>query len=349
MNITWKCTCYAKVDDGGHIALGSTLVSVFFLICIFVYLLVTTNFIRDVGYITRPLWDRPEEKFTLAPARVVDAIIFSNELDILKVRLRELWDVVDLFVILESNRTFSGNPKPYFFAGNRANRQRFAFAETKLVVGQMTTLTALKPGQNPFDNETEMRRQMNQLSANTAHLRPGDLLLITHVDEIPRKETVAMLRMCNGWPETYHLQMTNYVYSFEFKAETDIWRPKIRRVNDTGQLYFRARSSDQLLMDAGWHCSFCFRNVEDFVFKMQAYSHVDRVTDKQLLIKEEIQIKICAGKDIFDIFLEAFTFRELLWNWQGAHRSYAVADLPRPVIENPVTFKFLLPGGCQRE
>ena len=42
---------------------------------------------------------------------IVDAFIFNNEFDILKARIDYLKDVVDYFVIVESNTTFTGNRK----------------------------------------------------------------------------------------------------------------------------------------------------------------------------------------------------------------------------------------------
>lgn len=38
-----------------------------------------------------------------------DAILFSNEMEILEVRLHELHEVVDKFVIVESDHTFTGS------------------------------------------------------------------------------------------------------------------------------------------------------------------------------------------------------------------------------------------------
>lgn len=46
-------------------------------------------------------------------ARIYDCFLFFNELEILDVRLHELYDHVDKFVIVESVETFRGNPKPY--------------------------------------------------------------------------------------------------------------------------------------------------------------------------------------------------------------------------------------------
>jgi hypothetical protein len=47
---------------------------------------------------------------------IVDSFMFNNEFDILLVRLRELAQVVDYFVLVEANVSHSGLPKPALFA-----------------------------------------------------------------------------------------------------------------------------------------------------------------------------------------------------------------------------------------
>ena len=46
---------------------------------------------------------------------VYDCFIFFDEFDLLEIRLTLLDDVVDYFVIVESNFTFSGKKKNYNF------------------------------------------------------------------------------------------------------------------------------------------------------------------------------------------------------------------------------------------
>jgi len=62
--------------------------------------------------------------------RVIDAVLMSNELDLLEIRLNELDSVVDYFFIVESNATFTGLPKETYFANNRS---KFAKFEHKIV------------------------------------------------------------------------------------------------------------------------------------------------------------------------------------------------------------------------
>src|SRR3989344_1716902 len=61
--------------------------------------------------------------FKALDAKIYDCFTFFNELDLLDLKLHELADHVDKFVIVESTVTFQGNPKPLYF---QENKQRFA-------------------------------------------------------------------------------------------------------------------------------------------------------------------------------------------------------------------------------
>ena len=57
--------------------------------------------------------------------RVIDSIIFFNELELLEMRLNILNDVVDTFVITESPFTVSGNEKPLYYLENKDRFGKF--------------------------------------------------------------------------------------------------------------------------------------------------------------------------------------------------------------------------------
>ena len=54
---------------------------------------------------------------------VFDCFMFFNELDLLEIRLIELSELVDRFVLVEATRTHTGFQKPLYFADNKS---RFA-------------------------------------------------------------------------------------------------------------------------------------------------------------------------------------------------------------------------------
>ena len=54
----------------------------------------------------------------MSKQKIIDSILFFNELDLLELRLEELYDHVDIFLIVESDKTFTGKPKPLFYKNN---------------------------------------------------------------------------------------------------------------------------------------------------------------------------------------------------------------------------------------
>ncbi|PWA93582.1 Glycosyl transferase, family 17 [Artemisia annua] len=140
--------------------------------------------------------------------------------------------------------------------------------------------------------------------------------------------------------------MRKYLYSFEFptdptwKATSHIYHQNTR--------YMHSRQTELVLSDTGWHCSFCFKHISEFVDKMKAYSHADRVKNKDHLDHKKIQEKICNGDDLYDMLPEEYTFKDLIGKMGSVPRSASAVHLPTYLIENAEKFKFLLPGGCLR-
>lgn len=252
--------------------------------------------IRDLGYLTRPLWDSPgnqpekiiphfysstmnttdlcslHENWTprTKPVKIIDAFIFSIEVDMLEIRMRELWDVVDVFLILESNGTFSGEKKPLVLKQilESPTHNRYAFAKNKIVHKVFVDSKVLESGQTGFTNEFAMRSHMQILVQSIPNIEEGDLIIISDVDEIPSKKAIQLLKSCEGYPSGLHLQTKNYLYSFEFMIGTTNWKPHVVIYSKNKFAYNHGKNSDMVLADAGWHCSFCFRTISEFIFKV---------------------------------------------------------------------------------
>ncbi|KAF9909547.1 hypothetical protein EC991_008372 [Linnemannia zychae] len=276
---------------------------------------------------------------------VYDAVIFSYELDMLEIRMRELYDVVDHFVVLESERTFTGLLKSAVF---KQHRERFSFAESKLIY-KLVPLRELRPGEEPWVNEGAMRDEMTVLLKSSG-VKKDDYVIFSDVDELPSRETVELLSSCDGVPPTMHLNLQNYQYSYEFPVDDGgNWKPTFRRVPQDGVYYTHQRASQILFANAGWHCSFCFRYIEEFRYKLKAYSHADRLRYKYMLETEYLQDAICEGKDLFGMFPEAFSYKDLIHRLGPIPKTTNAVGLPTWIIKNSDTFRFLLPGGCKRE
>jgi beta-1,4-mannosyl-glycoprotein beta-1,4-N-acetylglucosaminyltransferase len=252
------------------------------------------RWVRDFGYLTRPIWDKSDDTpkrlinhyqvqdaqpgelcmihgwnplsiSQREPTRIFDCFLISVELDLLEVRLRELVDVVDYFLVLEATRSFSGSLRnDMVFQDARADG-RFAFADAKIRYRLVDDILPHPP--SPFVNEARTRMYMDSLLHDNG-VTPGDIVLMSDVDEIPSAHTVRLLKECGGWPSPLHLNMRNYRYSFEFPlVDSGYWRPKAVKW-DLDVRYNHVKASEDMLADAGWHCSWCFRYVEDIQFKM---------------------------------------------------------------------------------
>ncbi|KAJ7772105.1 glycosyltransferase family 17 protein [Mycena maculata] len=285
--------------------------------------------------------ERKDEK-----VKVLDAILISTELDLLEIRLNELDPVVDRFFILESNATFTGLPKEASFS---LNRKRFAKFDKKISY-RLVPGYPLEEGQSPFEQESNARNQMTKLlRAHMTEFLPDtkSIVIMSDIDEIPAAHTIELLRTCD-FGQSIHLQLRNYVYSFEWLVGFTSWRASVH-LWGPDSYYRHSQSGDTVLADAGWHCSYCFRTIPEYVTKMKGFSHADRIGGRlELLDPQRIQDTICHGKDIFGMLPEAYNYVDLLSALSLEPLTTAVG-LPLFLIENAERFKFLLPGGCLRE
>ncbi len=112
---------------------------------------------------------------------VYDCFQFFNELDILKLRLHILSDVVDKFVISESTVTFSGEKKPLFYEENRDQFREFEDRIIHVVVDD-TPMTG-----TAFDRD---HHQKCAVARGLAGCRPDDIVIFSDVDEIPNPEVL---------------------------------------------------------------------------------------------------------------------------------------------------------------
>ena len=363
------------------------------------------RFVRDVPYLLRPLWDRAPH-FQLIPfhgfenanrscarhgfrerknvknrpaVRIFDCFLFHSELELLELRLHELAPVVDFFVLVESTRTFTGQSKPLYyerwkreprFARFRAQIIHIVMGERELApISQRVERGQPQDGRyDAMGREKAQRRFiMRGLVRKGIFLARGDVVLLSDVDELPRRGVVQLLRQCEGYPAVLHLQLHRFIFSFAFAdgqssdthSSARTYDPLVPRLS---HLLFVHRHTEvvrgsglHMLGDAGWHCSFCFRSIEEFLDKMRAYSHAERGGDANSVFRTpaHVQRAVCEGRDLYDMLPEAYTFRDLFARW-GRLPSHSTRDLPVLLRQQQEQehvakrFQFLLPGHCLR-
>lgn len=124
---------------------------------------------------------------------IYDTFTFYNEFDVLDMRLHELADVVDRFVLVEATKTHSGKVKPLYYKESQSRFAEFADRIVHIVVDDF-----------PSSNDAWVleRFQRNAIARGLDGCRPDDVVLVSDVDEIPRatavQEAVGCLLLQDG-------------------------------------------------------------------------------------------------------------------------------------------------------
>lgn len=219
------------------------------------------------------------------PATIIDAVLLSTEADILALRLLELDSVVDTFAILESREAHSGRQRPVLWDTHEACFQRWS----RRIVHR--TIDKIEGG-GSWDRENWHRNQLSSLGRDAVadkcqpHARqPSEddvLFAVSDVDEVPRAETYAVLKQCEGykWPVA-PIQDRFLYYSFNWRKRMN-WTfgpgiipwGKRETLPPQWTRALPARSSEAVFQRGGWHMSY-FMPVAGIVDKLSYYAHAD--------------------------------------------------------------------------
>lgn len=117
---------------------------------------------------------------------VIDSFMFFNEFDILEMRLMELYDAVDHFVIVEADVDHQDHPKPYHLSEYiDQGGERFDAWIDKIHVVRATNLPSAADDSDPWAREHAQREWIAE-GLRDIDAQPNDILMQSDVDEIPR-------------------------------------------------------------------------------------------------------------------------------------------------------------------
>lgn len=212
--------------------------------------------------------------------KIYDCFPFYNELDLLELRLNELYHSVDHFVIVESNTTYTSLPKPFYFD---ENRDRYAKFMDKIIHVKVEDMPR---DANAWNNEIFQR---NQILRGIKDSDPTDLILISDLDEIIRPAAIDYMRASTN--NLFALRMTLYSFKLNYmRTNPDrygIWGMATRRsllneieidalralrFNFTEAPYQYAQADIEVIEHGGWHFGYQ-GNKEWLIDKARSFSH----------------------------------------------------------------------------
>ena len=222
---------------------------------------------------------------------IYDCFLFSNELDILEIRLNELKDVVDKFILLESDTTTSGLPKRLYF---NENRERFKQFSDKIIHNIYKCPT------NSKDAWVREEASRNMIKEVLGVVKDDDIVIIADADEITNPTAIQSYD-----PKTSIIGRTLvqklFYYRLNCFCPSYIWGwAKIvlgKTYNEmTPQQIRYSRMLN--LKDGGWHFSF-IGSAEMIANKIKAFAHQE-YNRPDIINTEYIKKCMDAPKDIFN-------------------------------------------------
>lgn len=220
---------------------------------------------------------------------VYDCFMFSNELDILEIRLNELDKVVDKFVLVESPTTIMGKPKPLYYELNKERYAKFKDKIIHIVVNDMP---------DGVDQWPRERLQRDAIMRGLTNCKDDDIIIIADVDEIPSAKAVKKYNKGMGivsFEQMFCYYYLNCVADHKWDWAKITTYDKLKGLMPGGVRY--AQNTPKI-EDGGWHFSFV-GGVDKIIEKIESYSHQE-YNKPEIKDKDRIAKKIAAGEDIFN-------------------------------------------------
>ena len=148
--------------------------------------------------------------------KVYDCFSFYNEFDVLEIRLKELWDTVDYFVLLESATTYVGKPKEFLF---EQHKERFApyLEKIKHIKLDVPFSEQKKVFPREIDDHwTREKYQRYALGQMLTDIKDDDIIIVSDCDEIPRAEMIEMIKEDENNYDRYLLWIPQLQYKINY-------------------------------------------------------------------------------------------------------------------------------------
>ncbi len=235
------------------------------------------------------------------PRKIVDMFLFADEFSLLRIKLEEMYDWVDRFVIVEAPVTFRGDPKPLHFAERKAEFARFADKILHVVVDTIPEGLENAWGRQYYQRDSGLR-------AVAEFCADDDIVLVSDADEVIDREIVESF---TGPFASLGLRYYSYFFNLELVEDRQTrWTAMTRAkyLTRMGAGYSRIAipcyAKSHFIENAGWHFS-KVRSAEELARKFGRNSNIVRsAVDRDTLSMTIAQIRADGG-------LEGYVRREL--------------------------------------
>lgn len=241
---------------------------------------------------------------------IYDTFTFNGEYDMLEIRFNILNEYVDKFVIVEADKTFSGNWKPLYWA--ERDKDRFEEWERKVFYGVVEMPAHIT---NPFHRAGY---QKDHIRGMLEECDPEDIIYYGDVDEIWKPQT-----------KEGKLRQLAYSYYLNNRSSEDWQGTNVCKYKNLYNLNDWRANHDVILEDGGWH----FTNMgghDELIKKIESYDHQEV---NIAWVKDGLKARMDANID----------FLGRLDDWQGNKFEMWIdeSELPQYILDNKERYKKL--------
>ena len=219
---------------------------------------------------------------------------FFNELDLLEVRLHELYDTVDYFVLSEATVTHRNTPKPLYYD---LNKDRFKDFQNKIIHNVITDASDVYHG-DPWNIDHYMHDNIHSKDL----IKDSDTVIIGDADQIVKASVLKTLDL--GVP--YFFEMLYYYYFFNCIHLDMLWTssfifPKQMMVSKAHVIRYHAEQTRlhfERVPDGGWHFSY-MGGIESIKAKIRSFSDAS-VDVPHFLDDAHLLQVINEGRDLYN-------------------------------------------------
>lgn len=248
--------------------------------------------------------------------KILDAFLFYNELDLLKVRLAYLGEHIDQFIITEANIDFSGRPKPFLL--NSELIKTLPFCEKIIYHREYIDFESFFWKIKRIRYRNKQRKylwkiqdaQRNSLLKVLKKFDRADIVIFSDIDEFPSIEaTQQAINTINAKTpgankSTLSLQQAFFYFNIYSFASEEIWYGSIVTSNNIfcrlKPHKLRAKKNNMPHIESGgWHFSY-FMSEEKIIDKINAISDAEELSQFKGLSVDEVRFKVMNKLDLYD-------------------------------------------------
>ena len=239
---------------------------------------------------------------------LIDAFTYFNEKELVELRIKYLNSVVDCFIVVESNITFTGKEKKWNFPDilkNNLNEfsHKIQYHQLNININEIKNEESWIIDDVKGDDFWRIENyQRNYIKTACKKFSKDDILMVSDLDEIPAIKKINFI-MTSDFKKIAPIALEQYLFHLDCNyLRLESWRGTIVMTMDicnkfSPQKFRTLRNRISHLTDGGWSFS-SFGGYNRVKEKIESYAHSEHNNDK---FKSEEHIANCqkTGADLF--------------------------------------------------